>query len=125
MGEVIYIKNGTGGGGGGDATAANQTTQIGLETSIVSNTVAVANQTGLQSFNLIFANITSNTTYLGNTYYGFLFINQGANNVTINGIILKPNASLSLGFNKLERCATDITVNFPSGVSSVSVILKG
>jgi len=40
MAGVIYIKNASGGSGGGDATAANQVTQISLETDISQYTQA-------------------------------------------------------------------------------------
>lgn len=47
--EYINSLNTSGGGGGGDASAANQTTQIGLETQIVANTSDNATETTLQA----------------------------------------------------------------------------
>lgn len=126
MADLIYIKNASGGGGGGDATAANQTTQIGIETNIqaqtqainlksgdiVTNTAQTAINTGARSVTVNIASITTNTVIAAG-FSSYTFVNQGTQPATINtNLNLPVGSSFTVNFERNEVSASTFSIAF-------------
>jgi hypothetical protein len=126
MADLIYIKNASGGGGGGDATAANQTTQIGIENNIltqttaintktadvVSNTAQIASNTGLRPVAVNIASITTNTVIAAG-FSSYTFVNQGTQPATINTFLNLPvGSSFTVNFERNEFANSTFTIAF-------------
>lgn len=150
MSDLIYIKNASAGGGGGDATAANQTTQIGLETSIAANTnttatslneggvsaaqflldikntnAAIQSNTALINVSVAITSVTTNTTIAAG-FRSYTFVNQGTQDATINTNLKLPvGSTFTIDLNRNEVSATAFTINFAITIgANVAVITK-
>lgn len=119
MADLIYIKNASGGGGVGGATAANQTTQIGIETNIqtnsaliVTNTADIKTYTGPRAVAVNIQSITTNTVIAAG-FSSYTFVNQGTQAATINTFLNLPvGASFTINFERNETSSTTFSINF-------------
>lgn len=117
MSDLIYIKNASGGVGG--ATAANQTTQIGIanntytETALINlNTQNIANNTGPRSVAVNIASITTNTVIAAG-FSSYTFVNQGTQPATINTFLNLPvGSSFTVNFERNEVSNSTFTIAF-------------
>lgn len=117
MSDLIYIKNASGGVGG--ATAANQTTQIGLETNLVTNTALIVSNTadiktyvGPRLVNVNIASITTNTVIAAG-FSSYTFVNQGTQAATINTFLNLPvGSSFTINFERNEVSNSTFTIAF-------------
>lgn len=112
MADLIYIKNAGGGGVGGDATAANQTTQIGIESTIATNTGVIATNTGNRNVAVDFTVVTTNQTITAG-FSSYTFINQGTQPATINVFLNLPvGSTFTVNLDRNEKCTTPFTIAF-------------
>jgi hypothetical protein len=117
MSDLIYIKNSS--GGAGNATAANQTTQIGLETNIVTNTALIVTNTadiktytGPRAVAVNIASITTNTVIAAG-FSSYTFVNQGTQPATINTFLNLPaGSSFTVNFERNEVSNSTFTIAF-------------
>jgi hypothetical protein len=119
MADLIYIKNASGGGAVGGATAANQTTQIGIEntiatntSTIVSNTAQIATNTGNRNVAIDFTVVTTNQTIAAG-FSSYTFINQGTQPATINAFLNLPvGSTFNVNLDRNEKSITAFNIAF-------------